>query len=108
MKPDTLEAPCDGCGHWMEMAGSCRERAVRFLADQRRLTEDLQPVVWRHQRDQTVNITTVDRVNETGYRRDWRQRSTHPPILADDRALKGERRLMEHRFPDRLFRQDRT
>ena len=31
MKPDTLEAPCDGYGRRMEMAGSCRERAVHAL-----------------------------------------------------------------------------
>jgi hypothetical protein len=31
MKPDMLEAPCDGCGRRMEMAGSCRERAVHAL-----------------------------------------------------------------------------
>jgi hypothetical protein len=57
---------------------------VRVPAGQRRLTENLQPVIWRHQRDQTVNITPVDRVNETDYRRDWRKRRSHPPILADD------------------------
>jgi hypothetical protein len=57
---------------------------VRVPAGQRRLTENLQPVTWRHQRDQTVNITPVDRVNETDYRRDWRKRRSHPPIVADD------------------------
>ena len=43
MNPDMLEAPCDGCGRRMEMAGSCRERAVHALtvtASPGRMTAD--------------------------------------------------------------------
>jgi hypothetical protein len=40
--------------------------------------ENLQSVIRRHERDQAVNITPVDRVYETDYGRDWRKRSSHP------------------------------
>ena len=47
--------------------------AAKVLQD-----ENLQPVIWGHERHQAIDVTVVDRVDETDHGGDRRKRGSHP------------------------------